>query len=103
MTLGNKKTKFRFHRLYSRVEWLYRLGISPTMKSDIERIAREGSVEYIHSHGLWQMPNIYAGRIAKKYNIPFIVSPRGALSEKAMKTGYKYIKSYVWNFIQKKF
>ena len=102
MTLGNKKTKLRFHRIYARVKWLPRLGISPTMKSDIERIVREGSVEYIHSHGLWQMPNIYAGQVAKKYNIPLIVSPRGALSEKAMKTGYKLIKSLFWIFFQKK-
>jgi glycosyltransferase involved in cell wall biosynthesis len=102
MTLGNTKRNFKFHRSYARVKWFYRLGISPTMKSDIERMVRKGSVEYIHSHGLWMMPNIYAGWIAKKYNIPLIVSPRGALSEKAMKTGSKLVKSFFWNFFQKK-
>ena len=102
MTLGNTKINLKFHRSYIRVKWLYRLGISPAMKSDIERIVQKGTIEYIHSHGLWMMPNIYAGWIAKKYNIPLIISPRGSLSEKAMKTGPQLVKSFFWIFFQKK-
>jgi len=102
MTLSNTKRRFEFHRPYLRVKFLYRLGLSPAMKSDIERMVEEGSIEYIHSHGLWMMPNIYAGWVAKKHSIPFIVSPRGALSEKAMKTGSIWVKFFFWHFVQKK-
>ena len=102
MTLGDSEKKFSFHRPYKRVKFLYRLGLSSVMKKDIDKIARNDSIDYIHSHGLWMMPNIYAGWIAKKYNIPLIISPRGALSEKAMKTGLILIKNLFWHIFQKK-
>tara|TARA_B110000008_G_C16974874_1_gene565437 strand:- start:2638 stop:3771 length:1134 start_codon:yes stop_codon:yes gene_type:complete len=102
ITLGDNKSKFNFHRPYARTRFLYRLGISQKMKSDFEQIVKDGSIDYIHSHGLWMMPNIYAGWVSKKYNIPLVISPRGALSNKAMKTGLKLVKGFFWLFFQNK-
>jgi glycosyltransferase involved in cell wall biosynthesis len=101
ISLGDKRSKLRFHKTFPRVNLFYRLGISPLMKDEIDRLVKEGSIEYIHSHGLWMMPNIYAGLIAKKYRIPLIISPRGALSRQAMRTGLRLVKVAFWILFQK--
>ena len=102
ITLGSKNNKLDFHKAYQRLDFFYRLGVSPKMKKNIDKLVREKSIDYIHSHGLWEMPVIYASWIARKNNIPLIVSPRGALSEKAMKTGLKMVKVIFWTLFQKK-
>lgn len=38
----------------------------------------------LHSHGLWHPVNHWAARIASKYNIPFIIQPRGMLEPWAL-------------------
>ncbi len=40
--------------------------------------------DLIHSHGLWQMPGIYALETARRHAIPCVVSPRGMLSSVAL-------------------
>lgn len=40
--------------------------------------------DLVHSHGLWQMPGIYASRAAKYAKRPFIVAPRGMLAKAAL-------------------
>jgi glycosyltransferase involved in cell wall biosynthesis len=42
------------------------------------------NVEVIHNHGLWLMPNVMAGRTALCLRKPFILAPRGMLSEVAL-------------------
>jgi glycosyltransferase involved in cell wall biosynthesis len=99
---GDVKKGIKFHKTYQRLNIFYRLGVSPIMRRELDRMVKEEKSQYIHSHGLWMMPNIYAGWVAKKYKIPLIVSPRGALSKKAMKTGFSLIKIIFWNLFQKK-
>lgn len=41
--------------------------------------AASGSVDVLHNHSLWMMPNVYPGRVAKRYGVPLVVSPRGTL------------------------
>src|SRR6185503_12125427 len=42
------------------------------------------SADIIHNHGLWLLPNVYAGRAALCAQIPLVVSPRGMLSAAAL-------------------
>lgn len=58
------------------------LGISSSMHKELESVA--GDVDIIHSHMLWKAVNIYPGLVAKKNNVPFLISPRGTLSTWAL-------------------
>jgi glycosyltransferase involved in cell wall biosynthesis len=40
--------------------------------------------DVIHNHGLWLMPNVYAGSAARFARRPLIVAPRGMLSRPAL-------------------
>ncbi|NSW46007.1 MAG: glycosyltransferase [Bacteroidales bacterium] len=40
--------------------------------------------DLLHSHGIWQMPVHYAAQLAKKNNIPYIISTRGMLEPWAL-------------------
>lgn len=46
------------------------------------------------------MPNVYPGIAARKSHVPYIVAPRGTLSEWAMASG-SWVKKAFWPFIQK--
>ena len=75
-----------------------RLGRSPTMKRWLHRNAK--SAKIIHNHSLWMMPNVYSGNIARKFQIPLVVSPRGTLSKWAMKSG-SISKRLFWPLCQR--
>jgi glycosyltransferase involved in cell wall biosynthesis len=102
MTLGKKNNKLSFHKAHPRLEFFSRLGVSPVMRKNLDMLVKVESIDYIHSHGLWEIPTIYAGWVAKKHNIPLIVSPRGGLSKVAMKMGSVWIKRVFWMVFQKK-
>ena len=46
------------------------------------------------------MPNVYAGNIAREFQIPLVVSPRGTLSKWAMKSG-PFSKRLFWPLFQR--
>jgi glycosyltransferase involved in cell wall biosynthesis len=102
ITLGSRNKNIKFHAAYKRIALFSKLGVSMLMKKDIYNLAYSKDIDYIHSHGLWEMPSIYAGYASTKYSIPLIVSPRGALSEMAMKSGSKWLKKFFWFLFQKK-
>lgn len=77
-----------------------RLGCSPLMRTWLESEGRNGRVSLIHNHSLWMMPNVYPGWVAKKYKVPYIVSPRGTLSKWALTNGSK-IKKIFWPLVQR--
>lgn len=77
-----------------------RLGRSPEMKQWLSTMAASQSVDLIHNHSLWMMPNIYPGQVAKRHNIPFMVTPHGTLSEWAMKSGAP-VKRIFWPLLQR--
>jgi glycosyltransferase involved in cell wall biosynthesis len=57
------------------------------------------TVDVVHSHGLWLMPNIEAGRAAMHEGKPLVVSPRGMLSPAAL--SFSRLKKRVfWTLFQ---
>jgi glycosyltransferase involved in cell wall biosynthesis len=77
-----------------------RLGRSPEMKQWLSMMAASQSVDLIHNHSLWMMPNIYPGQVARRQNIPLMVAPRGTLSVWAMKSGTS-VKRIFWPLVQR--
>jgi len=77
-----------------------RLGRSPDMRRWLVDAARSGRLDIMHNHSLWMMPNVYACNAIKGTNVPLIVSPRGTLSKRALKTGSK-VKRIFWPLIQR--
>lgn len=73
---------------------------SPSMYKSLIEAASNNEISLLHSHGLWTMPNIYPGWIAKKFNIPMIISPRGSLAPWSMRSG-SYAKKIFWPIHQK--
>ena len=77
-----------------------RLGRSPEMRRWLTEQAKSRSVEVIHNHGLWMMPNVYTGQAAGKHNVPLVISPRGTLSKWAFQHG-SIIKRLFWPLVQR--
>jgi glycosyltransferase involved in cell wall biosynthesis len=78
-----------------------RLGFSPEMRQWLEAKATTGGVDIIHNHGLWMMPNVYPGGVARASGIPLILAPRGTLSRWAMHSG-SILKKVFWPLAQRK-
>jgi glycosyltransferase involved in cell wall biosynthesis len=76
------------------------LGLSGDMKRWIYDRARDHDFELFHSHSLWMMPNIYPGRAARRYSVPYVVSPRGTLSPWAFRSG-SVVKKLFWPLVQR--
>jgi len=77
-----------------------RLGCSPAMLHWLRQQAGAGNVQVIHNHSLWMMPNVYPGRVARQYGIPYIVAPRGTMSAWAKASGSK-LKRFFWPLVQR--
>lgn len=77
-----------------------RLGRSPAMRRWLMAMAKSGTVDLIHNQSLWMMPNVYPGQAAVRHDIPMMVSPRGTLSEWAMRSGSS-IKRVFWPVMQR--
>lgn len=85
---------------FSQDKFLKRLGFSSQMYRWLSQEAKNGKIDIIHTHSLWMMPNIYSGWVSEKYNIPFVISPRGTLSDWAFKSG-SIAKHFFWPLLQK--
>lgn len=77
-----------------------RLGRSPAMARWVKDQVSKGSVEMIHTHGLWMMPNVYPGRVRRSGKARLVVSPRGTLSEWAL-NHHRWRKCVMWHLGQK--
>jgi glycosyltransferase involved in cell wall biosynthesis len=77
-----------------------RLGRSPAMKQWLMTQAGCRSVDLFHSHSLWMMPSVYSCQVARQHEVPLVVSPCGALSERAFQSGSR-LKRYYWTLVQK--
>jgi glycosyltransferase involved in cell wall biosynthesis len=71
-----------FPRDWSRVPILRNLRCSRSLARALRELAPK--VDVIHNHGLWLMPNVYAGRAASLAGKPFVVAPRGMLAPAAL-------------------
>jgi glycosyltransferase involved in cell wall biosynthesis len=87
----------RFAWDYARIPILRRLRISRALSSALLDAALTADV--IHSHGLWLMPNISAGRAAAGGPTPLVVSPRGMLAPAALAFS-RWRKQAFWALLQ---
>jgi glycosyltransferase involved in cell wall biosynthesis len=76
---------------YPAVRIIRRLGISPAMRCGLASAAGD----LLHNHGVWMMPNIYAGMVARGRRAPLVFAPRGMFSERAMAFS-RGRKRFVW-------
>jgi glycosyltransferase involved in cell wall biosynthesis len=76
-----------------------RLGRSPAMHRWLRERAQGRSMDLLHNNGLWMMPNVYPGCVARRYSVPLVVSPRGTLAEWAFRRGSS-VKRVFWPFMQ---
>ena len=72
-----------------------RLGTSPGLKRWLEEQSMTGDIAVIHSHGLWMMPNVYAGQACRTGRPQLVVSPRGTLSSWALRRS-ALLKKVFW-------
>lgn len=75
------------------------LGISPKMRRWLEAEVTSGKVDLIHNHGLWMMPNVYAGKACLNSSCRLMVSPHGAMSSSALSIS-RIKKSIFWKLLQ---
>ena len=75
-----------------------RLGISPSMFNWLRIKAEENEISLIHNHGMWMFNALYPGWIAKRFEIPYITSPRGTLLDYAFRSGSKWKRLFAINF-----
>ncbi len=75
------------------------LGRAPALHGWLRKQAASDQVDILHSHGLWQMPNVYPGRVSAASGVPLVVSPHGMLSPWAMQRGSR-LKRLFWPLLQ---
>ncbi len=68
---------------WSRIPVLSRLQASAGLQAALT--ASAPGVDVFHGHGLWLMPNIYPGWVARRAGKPLVISPRGMLGEAALR------------------
>lgn len=77
-----------------------RLGRSPSLACWLKEEASAGHIRLLHNHGLWMMPNVYPGWVARRFELPYVVSARGTLGEWPFHSGSP-IKRVFWPLVQK--
>lgn len=75
------------------------LGRSPQMRNWLRAEVKLGSVDIIHNHGLWMMPNVYAGNACLNSNCQLMFSPHGAMSPRALGIN-AFKKAVFWKLLQ---
>ena len=73
---------------------LSKLGVSPSLRNSLYMAAVDADV--IHNHGLWMMPNIYAGTAARRTGRPFVFSVHGMLAPSALQRSRWKKKAVGW-------
>ena len=77
-----------------------RLGRSAEMRHWISEECRTGRVQVLHNHGMWQINSLYASREGRRFRVPVVQSPRGALSAWALRSG-SWTKRLFWPALQR--
>ena len=78
--------------------WPPRLAISPAMHRAAKHAAAKADI--LHSHGLWNMANIYAGWAVRGNRCLFVASPRGTLNQHA-RNKFRLRKTAIWRLWQR--
>jgi glycosyltransferase involved in cell wall biosynthesis len=70
-------------------------------KKDLICYINDIKFDILHGHGIWQMPVHHMAQLARKKNIPYIITPRGMLEPWALNAG-KWKKKLALAFYQRK-
>jgi len=57
------------------------------LKNQLNNLINQKKISLIHCHGIWQITPHIAARLARKTNLPYIISPRGMLEPWALNEG----------------
>ena len=82
---------------YPTIPVLRHLRASSALSRDLAKEANRSDI--IHNHGLWLMPNVYAGWAASRARTPLVVAPRGMLGDAALRFSRKK-KALFWRLLQ---
>ncbi len=58
-----------------------------SFKKELRDCLKSYKIDLLHGHGIWEMPVHYMAKLARKKNIPYIISPRGMLEPWALSVG----------------
>jgi len=89
-----------FVRAFPRSPGPVKLGASSKLHQWLRTAARAGEAGILHSHSLWHMPCVYPGWVSQWSWTPYVVSPRGTLSDAAFASGSR-VKGTFWRFVQR--
>lgn len=76
---------------YFASSFLRRLAWAPSLAPELRREIQGADVVHAHSVFLW--PTWMAARLARKSNIPYLISPRGMLVKKLIENRHRLLKS----------
>lgn len=79
----------------ARMPGLGALLFSSALKESLKNLA-SAPFSIIHSNGLWRMPNVYPGDLARARGVPLVISPHGMLAESALH--FSRMKKRVFSF-----
>jgi len=95
---GNYRERY-FGWSHSAIPVVRAVRASSALAQTLRHEARDADV--IHNHGLWLMPNIYAGSAASLARRPLVVAPRGMLSSAALSFS-RVKKQAFWYLLQRR-
>ena len=74
----------------------------PEFRKALEGIYNDKGNFILHDHGIWLPQNGITAQIAAKYQIPFVISPRGMLEPWSLQF-HRWRKLVAWHLYQKRF
>ena len=98
---GNIPNELKNYSVYAFPTFLlHRWKWSPRFKFFLE--THFPQFDILHLHGCWIYPNYIVYRLSKKYSIPYIFRPAGALFNQARNSNRKYIKKIYFHLLEKR-
>lgn len=85
---------------YFPVSFLRRWFFSWALRNKMQAIIPD--MDFVHLHSLFLWPTFQAARIAKKYGIPYCISPHGALVPELLASKSRYIKKVAFHLFENK-
>lgn len=74
---------------YAKAPLEHKLAYSPTLKKEIKAL---GDYDIYHAQGVWQFPTYAIADVARSFNKPYIITPRGMLYPQDIRKSNKYFK-----------
>ena len=96
--LPNKRFNFQINGFKRDFMILKSFGFSYQM---LRSLLNNNQIDLIHNHSFWMAPNIFAGIVSKRKNIPLVNAPRGTMSDKALSRSV--LKKSIAKFLGQKF